>query len=168
VTTQNDDEAIHGQDSADRPALEIDRLAGRDELTPAVCLHEEMPLLSEDTICELLEEGQWGDAQMLRRLYGDRVVYDTAENQWYIWGGQRWQRDDSRMLLRLCASQLALQYERRAAATTSSTARKSKEQKKADEKDAERLLQRASALRSARYTAGEVRRGRACAERSVG
>lgn len=118
---------------------------------PAVDPREELPRLSKNFIVSCLEKQHLGDAEMLKRLYSDRIVYDGAEKRWYVWDGHRWRRDDAGVVLRLCATQVAGQYTRLARQTIKSSGGFSREREKADEKFADRLLERAANLRRTPY-----------------
>jgi putative DNA primase/helicase len=46
----------------------------------------------------------------LTYLYCDRLIYDHAEKQWYLWGGHYWLADRTAKVRRLIEGQLAAQY----------------------------------------------------------
>jgi len=55
-----------------------------------------------------LHQEQVGCAKLLAKHYGDRLLYDHAENLWHFWNGQHWQRDltdQVRILLERIADQ---------------------------------------------------------------
>jgi len=61
-------------------------------------------------ILACLHQEEFGDAKLLAAMYQDRLVYDHAERQWYIWGGHHWYPDQCGLMRHLIAGQVARQY----------------------------------------------------------
>lgn len=103
---------------------------------------EAVPFLGTHQILDALDKDETGDAELLATLYADRIVYDHAERQWYLWNGQHWQPDDTGFMVRLVSDQVAAQY-LQAAADRTGLGATSKEQKA----EVDALIQRARHLR---------------------
>lgn len=110
-------------------------------------------------ILDAFGKAETGDAELLAKLYADRVVYDHAEGAWYLWNKHNWQRDKTREIERLVTHAVAAQYLHAAAEL----------KKQANGEDSEKrikeLHQRASALRYRNRIANVLHR--AAAERGL-
>ena len=91
---------------------ELARLVSGDDLTPATppALAGTDTWLPFETVVEALHRGETGDAELLARLYANRLAYDHAEKGWYLWAGHHWQADGRKQTGNLIAGNLAAQY----------------------------------------------------------
>lgn len=71
-----------------------------------------------DTIVQCLDRDQLGDAELLATMYAGRLVYDHAEERWYINRGPYWQADQFDEIVKLVAIRLADEYQAAAAAAS--------------------------------------------------
>ncbi len=87
------------------------RLASDEQFTtPPVLAETEHVWLDTKTVLTALDRGEVGDAELLAQLYRERLAYDHAEKQWYIWNGYHWRSDRRRQVWNLIPNQLAAQY----------------------------------------------------------
>lgn len=98
--------------------------------------------LDTQTVLNSFGRGETGDSELLAELYTDKLAYDHAEKQWYLFNGYHWQVDERRQTGNLIANEVAAQYLQSAAETR----RTAGDNEKAQE-TAEKLQQRAGALR---------------------
>ncbi len=89
---------------------ELLRLAAGDEVETPPAVREVEPFLETKDILDALRRGELGDAELLARLYHDRLAYDHAEKRWYLWGGQHWTADETGQVTNLLADKVASQY----------------------------------------------------------
>lgn len=124
--------------------------------TPALRLDEHTRQQEDAFLVECLEANQWGDAMLLTHLYGNRIVFDSTEKQWYLWAGHHWAKDREQTVLRLCAEQLSAQYDHLAARSAVASSTASKEEREGATKFADRLRTRAQSLRRIHYACNVV------------
>lgn len=105
-------------------------------------INQSPPWLPEKLVLSYLAEEEYGDAKMLANLYAGRLVFDHAEKQWYVWGGQSWYQDRTGLVRHLIAGQVARQYLHLAAEL-----RPRAQTEERTEKVVEKLLARAGQLR---------------------
>ena len=95
------------------------------------------PRLPEQDILAALEGGESGDADLLAALYADRLAFDHAAGDWYLWDGVHWQPDRRQQVVPLVSGPLAGQYLSLAAHRRSAC----------DDELSQKLVKRAQALR---------------------
>jgi putative DNA primase/helicase len=59
----------------------------------------ESETLEEDPVLRLKSGGELEDAERFKAFYGDRVLWCSDKNSWYIWDRRRWGRDDREYIL---------------------------------------------------------------------
>lgn len=72
-------------------------LANRWQPKPAIPSPSREPngatLLPLAQVIDAFNRDETGDAELLSRLYADRIVFDHSESKWYLWDGQHWNKD---------------------------------------------------------------------------
>lgn len=63
-----------------------------------------------DEILAAFGRGETGDAEILARLFADKIAYDHAENAWYLFHKHFWTRDETGKVEKFVTDQLAAQY----------------------------------------------------------
>ncbi|NCC30561.1 MAG: hypothetical protein EOM24_00900 [Chloroflexia bacterium] len=86
-------------------SLEVKRWALQDEY-----INKSPTWQPHAKILECLHQEEYGDAQLLAAMYADRLVYDHAERQWYVWGKHHWHADQCGLIRHLISGQVARQY----------------------------------------------------------
>ena len=61
-------------------------------------------------IMTAFSRGETGDAELLARLYADRIVYDHAESAWYLWHNHFWVPDRTHAVGHFVANDVAAQF----------------------------------------------------------
>ena len=74
--------------------------------------------LNATFIWDVYHRDEFGDATLLARLYHDRLLYDSDEKAWYIFGPHHWRKDATNLARRAIPSTVASVYLRLAAAIT--------------------------------------------------
>jgi putative DNA primase/helicase len=77
---------------------------------PPVSVRESLPQVEQGFLDECFETGDTGDAHLLAKLYGDRLVYDHSTKQWFVWAGHYWRPDDIGLVRKLVSGQCRAQY----------------------------------------------------------
>lgn len=106
------------------------------------------PALADDVVgwlpttevMEALHRNEVGDAELLAKMYKDRIAYDHSERQWYLWNGVMWEPDRCNAVKRLVSGPLAAQYQHAGAKMRSKHSEEGGEDEKA-------LWKRAASLR---------------------
>lgn len=60
----------------------------------------------------------WGNAQRLRGMFGDRIRYCRPAKNWYIWDGRRWALDRIGQIERYCKETVRQMYDEATAGST--------------------------------------------------
>ncbi len=60
---------------------------------------------------EYLDRHEVGDAELMRELLRDQVLFDHAERRWYLWNGRLWQPDLTGAILVRVANVVAARYD---------------------------------------------------------
>jgi putative DNA primase/helicase len=89
----------------DRDALL--ELAARVSDTPKA---DAAPYLPFDEIVTAFHRAETGDAEILARLFADKIAYDHAENAWYLFQAHAWMRDETGRVEKFVTDELAAQY----------------------------------------------------------
>lgn len=97
--------------------------------------------LKTGDVLEAMHRQELGDAEILAKLYTDRVCFDHSERQWYLWSGNLWQRDRTKAVERLVSGPVAAQFQFIGAKLRRSA------QTEAEIEQAEALWKRAASLR---------------------
>jgi len=66
--------------------------------------------LEFDEILTAFARGETGDAELLARLFAEKIAYDHAENAWYFFQEHFWTRDETGAVGALVANETAAQY----------------------------------------------------------
>ena len=66
--------------------------------------------LNVQFVLECLEKGEYGDGELFAKLFRDRVIYDTKEEEWYIWVNHHWELDTRKQIRHLVSGKLASVY----------------------------------------------------------
>jgi DNA-binding transcriptional MerR regulator len=97
-----EDEAIAKRDAAIAAADDFDdeRLA---DLNDKINQKEQKRTNQEkyDLICSTFDRSELGNSSRFCTRYGDDVRFCHPLNQWYIWTGKRWERDQSGRVLEI-------------------------------------------------------------------
>lgn len=86
------------------------RLASEADIETPPTLTDTESWLSMDEILAAFRRGETGDAELLAALYADRLAYDHAEKQWYLWNGFHWEADRTKQTGNLVSNNVAAQY----------------------------------------------------------
>lgn len=123
---------------------ELTRLASGPDLQPetAPALSDTGEWLDTRAVLQALERGETGDAELLTVLYTDRLAFDHAEKQWFLWTGGHWARDARKQAGNLIANQVAAQY-----LHTAAELKRAGGDDKTAQEQIEKLYQRAASLR---------------------
>ncbi len=100
---------------------------------------EKKEWLDADLLINALKRGETGDAEILARIFQDRIAFDHAEGSWFLWDGQNWNEDQTGRITGLITSGVFEQY-----VHASGESMRQADMKKADElnKNATRLCNR--------------------------
>jgi putative DNA primase/helicase len=74
---------------------------------PEPCISIDLP---PPIVAKGLKKSETGDAELLATMYRDRIAYDHAEGEWYLWNGNHWELDRTGKIGNLVAYQVAGQY----------------------------------------------------------
>ncbi len=66
--------------------------------------------LSFDEILAAFGRAETGDAELLARLFADKICFDHAENAWYLFNEHFWTRDETDAIGAFVANEVAAQY----------------------------------------------------------
>lgn len=66
--------------------------------------------LAPNQILVAFERGETGDAELLARLFADKVCFDHAENAWHLFRTHHWERDVTNTIGAFVANDIAAQY----------------------------------------------------------
>jgi len=104
-------------------------------------LTDAAPYLPLDEILAAFGRAETGDAEILARLFAERIAYDHAENAWHLFNAHFWKRDETDAVGAFVANDVAAQYHFAAAET------KRRDGKDEIEKRIKELYARANGLR---------------------
>jgi putative DNA primase/helicase len=85
-------------------------VAGLVSVSPA--LVDEKEQLDTQDLYRAVRTEEDGDADTFVSLYEGQVAYDHAEGEWFLWGGQYWERDRTNAVINLLKREVAAQYAR--------------------------------------------------------
>lgn len=80
--------------------------------TAPVSLTESHRFVGYEYAWQCYEQDEVGDAELFRRLFNGRVVFDHAAGAWYFWTGNHWTQDRTQQIRGLISGQLPDQYYR--------------------------------------------------------
>lgn len=109
--------------------------------------------LSFDEILAAFGRAETGDAELLARLFADKICFDHAENAWHLFGEHFWTRDETGKVEKFVTDEIAAQY------LFASAERKRQNGEDAD-KQVKELYARANSLRNRNKIANVLDRAR--------
>ncbi len=62
-------------------------------------------------VLDCLARSEWGDAEMMARLYGGQIAFDHALERWFLFRGPYWEQDRTDQVRAFVSEGIALQYE---------------------------------------------------------
>jgi putative DNA primase/helicase len=68
------------------------------------------PYLPYADILEAYHRAETGDAEILARLFADKIAFDHAENSWHLFQAHAWMRDETGRVEKFVTDDLAAQY----------------------------------------------------------
>lgn len=103
--------------------------------------------VSTDFVWDCFRKAEFGDAQLMARLYSGKLLWEPAEKEWYTFNGHHWQRDTTDLALRAVPSVVAGTYLSLAATVTSESEREVDEDAAKNKRSlADELVKRAKQL----------------------
>lgn len=69
-----------------------------------------VPFVALDTLKACLDEDEYGDAQLMYRLFDGRAVWDFSRKTWFLWAGHAWEEDRTNQMVHLIGGTLAAVY----------------------------------------------------------
>lgn len=78
--------------------------------TPALNPKQVSDQVPVDELEDYYKKEDTGDAELMARLYRDRLIYDQNQGVWYVWAGHFWQADQIGIVRKLISGNVRAQY----------------------------------------------------------
>ncbi|OQY87266.1 MAG: hypothetical protein B6D41_11830 [Chloroflexi bacterium UTCFX4] len=138
---------------AERADVELPTTRAPRRATPTDAPKTDAPYLSFDEILAAFARAETGDAELLARLFADKICFDHAESAWYLFNQHSWTRDETGKVEKFVTDEIAAQY------LFASAERKRQNGEDAD-KQIKELYARANSLRNRNKIANVLDRAR--------
>ena len=112
---------------------------------------DKIETISQIFVLSCLDDNEDGDARLLTRLFKNEFCFDHAENQWYWFNGNHWEKDLVKQVLKSIEKVVELygeEVQRQAYNRSQAVINKDEAKQKKAEKLEEELLQRISRLQT--------------------